>query len=54
MAVLAFTAQDYIKTYLEGFMEPFVADYNPKTKQNAIMEQIQLGVSICSLVSIHH
>ena len=44
MAVLAFTAQDYITNYLKGFMNPYVEGYEPSSDKTQIIDNIQITV----------
>ncbi len=45
MAVLAFTAQEYISNTLKTFWQSFVETYKPSDTQKQIVDHIQIGVS---------
>ena len=44
MAVLAFTAQDYIRNYLKGLMTPAIETYDPDPISAQMLDQAQIAV----------
>ena len=44
MAVLAFTAQDYIRNYLKGLMTPTIETYDPDPISAQMLDQAQIAV----------